>query len=261
MKERMPISKKARFEVFKRDSFTCQYCGAKAPDVILEVDHIRPVADGGGNDVLNLVTSCSACNSGKGARKLDDRSAVERQRAQLEELQQRREQLEMILLWRDDLELLKTDTVELVAGRIADRSGLFPNEAGKSDIRRWLKRYSLDEILAAASESFDIYLRFRGDDVDQQSWETAFAKIPAIANIKTQAAAKPYIPKLCYIQGILRKRFRDRRGQYVSALEEFHLDGVPVDALEIYAKSACGWEEYCDLATSWLEASRGGAPN
>ena len=30
--EREPISKKLRFEVFKRDSFTCQYCGSKAPD-------------------------------------------------------------------------------------------------------------------------------------------------------------------------------------------------------------------------------------
>lgn len=25
------ISKKIRFEVFKRDNFTCQYCGRKAP--------------------------------------------------------------------------------------------------------------------------------------------------------------------------------------------------------------------------------------
>ena len=40
---RKAISKKLRFEVFKRDSFTCQYCGKSAPDVILHVDHILPV--------------------------------------------------------------------------------------------------------------------------------------------------------------------------------------------------------------------------
>lgn len=70
MAERKALSQKVRFEVFNRDSFTCQYCGAKAPDVILQVDHITPVAAGGTNDVLNLVTSCQACNSGKGCTPL-----------------------------------------------------------------------------------------------------------------------------------------------------------------------------------------------
>ena len=31
--KRRAVSKKLRFEIFKRDSFTCQYCGRKAPDV------------------------------------------------------------------------------------------------------------------------------------------------------------------------------------------------------------------------------------
>lgn len=30
MAKRKSLSKKIRFEVFKRDSFTCQYCGRKA---------------------------------------------------------------------------------------------------------------------------------------------------------------------------------------------------------------------------------------
>ena len=40
MGQRKTLSKKIRFEVFKRDKFTCQYCGRMSPDVILEVDHI-----------------------------------------------------------------------------------------------------------------------------------------------------------------------------------------------------------------------------
>lgn len=66
--KRENVSKKLRFEVFKRDSFTCQYCGAKAPDVILEVDHIKPVAKEGSSDILNLITACQACNAGKSDR-------------------------------------------------------------------------------------------------------------------------------------------------------------------------------------------------
>jgi 5-methylcytosine-specific restriction endonuclease McrA len=33
----MAITKKLRFEVFKRDNFTCRYCGRKTPEVILLV--------------------------------------------------------------------------------------------------------------------------------------------------------------------------------------------------------------------------------
>ena len=65
MAKRKNLSKSVRFEVFKRDSFTCQYCGKSAPDVVLEVDHIIPVSKGGDNDISNLITSCFECNRGK----------------------------------------------------------------------------------------------------------------------------------------------------------------------------------------------------
>lgn len=67
---RKQISQTLRFEVFKRDQFTCQYCGSHPPGVILHVDHIVAVAKGGTNDEENLVTSCSSCNQGKGVRSL-----------------------------------------------------------------------------------------------------------------------------------------------------------------------------------------------
>lgn len=61
----MSISKKRRFEVFKRDGFKCAYCGASPPSTILEVDHIEPKSGGGKNDINNLVTACFGCNRGK----------------------------------------------------------------------------------------------------------------------------------------------------------------------------------------------------
>ncbi len=67
---RAALSKKTRFDLFKRDVFTCQYCGAHPPGVLLHVDHIVAVAAGGSNDIDNLVTACEACNQGKGARDL-----------------------------------------------------------------------------------------------------------------------------------------------------------------------------------------------
>lgn len=70
MTERKPLQKKLRFEVFKRDLFTCQYCGSKPPTVILEIDHIDPVKNGGTNAIENLITACFDCNRGKSDRLL-----------------------------------------------------------------------------------------------------------------------------------------------------------------------------------------------
>lgn len=79
--KRKAIGKKVRFEVFKRDGFTCQYCGATPPKVILQVDHIVPVVEGGGNDEPNLITSCQPCNIGKGPVPLSSAPASLKDRA------------------------------------------------------------------------------------------------------------------------------------------------------------------------------------
>src|ERR1043166_5770992 len=68
--KRKALSKKTRFDTFKRDGFRCQYCGAHPPGVLLHVDHVVAVAGGGTNDIDNLVTACEPCNLGKGARSL-----------------------------------------------------------------------------------------------------------------------------------------------------------------------------------------------
>jgi len=70
MEKRKSISKKIRFEVFKRDSFTCQYCSAKPPKVPLELDHLIPVCKGGKNNIDNLITACFDCNRGKSGNEL-----------------------------------------------------------------------------------------------------------------------------------------------------------------------------------------------
>lgn len=59
------VCQKTRFEVFKIDGFTCQYCGRKSPEVILEADHIVPASKGGKEELGNLITSCRDCNRGK----------------------------------------------------------------------------------------------------------------------------------------------------------------------------------------------------
>ncbi|MBW2596963.1 MAG: HNH endonuclease [Deltaproteobacteria bacterium] len=68
-KRQLPPS--IRFETLLRDGFTCQYCGRRAPDVELHVDHIIPLSRGGTDDLDNLVTACSECNIGKSTRLIE----------------------------------------------------------------------------------------------------------------------------------------------------------------------------------------------
>lgn len=70
---RKSTGKRLRFEVFKRDYFTCQYCGVQPPDVVLVVDHVVPVAAGGATTLDNLITACETCNQGKADRPLTER--------------------------------------------------------------------------------------------------------------------------------------------------------------------------------------------
>jgi len=65
---RKTISLSIRYEVLKKDKYTCVKCGqrpARNNNVELEIDHIVPVSKGGTNDIKNLQTLCRKCNQGK----------------------------------------------------------------------------------------------------------------------------------------------------------------------------------------------------
>lgn len=158
MAQRKALSKKLRFEVFKRDNFTCQYCGAKAPDAILEVDHITPVSKGGTNNILNLITACKGCNSGKTNIPLSDYSAVSKQRKQAEEMQERREMIKLMSKWQvelreeEDMEINEIDDLLYI---FYPGNGL--SENGRLTIRRLIKRFGYRQVYEAAEIAFTKY--------------------------------------------------------------------------------------------------------
>ena len=64
----MGLSPKRRFAILQRDEFTCQYCGRQPPEVVLHVDHMKPLSKSENNKDENLVTACKDCNLGKGTQ-------------------------------------------------------------------------------------------------------------------------------------------------------------------------------------------------
>lgn len=66
-RNRTCVPPKLRMEVMTRDNFRCVLCGCGADVQVLELDHIKPVMDGGKNTPENLRVLCYDCNKGKQA--------------------------------------------------------------------------------------------------------------------------------------------------------------------------------------------------
>lgn len=71
--ERKIMNYDIRYNVLKRDNYSCQICGATAKDgAKLQVDHIIPISKGGKTVMSNLQTLCEQCNIGKSNKTDDD---------------------------------------------------------------------------------------------------------------------------------------------------------------------------------------------
>ncbi len=69
--QRALMTSKLRAQIKERDNYTCCQCGnstSKEPNLLLEVDHIIPIAKGGLTFEENLQTLCWKCNRSKGAK-------------------------------------------------------------------------------------------------------------------------------------------------------------------------------------------------
>lgn len=183
MAKRESISKKIRFEVFKRDLFTCQYCGKKAPDVILHIDHVHPHSKGGTNDILNLITSCLECNQGKGARTLSDTSVIDKQRKQIEELQERKNQIEMMLDWKLSLANYAADESQKVIQYFNSKWDSFSlNESGQTTIKGLVKKHGAIAVIEMIDSC---YLKYGRPEKEDKSFEYVLHKVKTELKFQT----------------------------------------------------------------------------
>jgi len=158
----MAIGKRLRFEIFKRDRFVCQYCGAKPPSVVLEVDHVEPKSLGGVDDEPNLITSCLDCNRGKGAVPLRDR--VKEISFGLEIQQERLDQRIAYQKFLEEKAEKEGEWVEVILERWAVLTGQNPDSDEWSfywelepAVRKFVKLLAAEEIIEAAQIAFGRY--------------------------------------------------------------------------------------------------------
>lgn len=243
MTDRKALSKKLRFEIFKRDSFTCQYCGRSAPEIVLEIDHIRPISKDGEEEITNLITSCFDCNRGKSDRELSDDTVIAKRKSQLDELQTRREQIEMMLDWQNTLVDISgqelSAAVEFINSFIL---GHCLNEVGVERVRKSIKRYGLAEVLESARISASQYLT---NDGKSESIEKYIDFIHRIASSRRKVAEKPYLTDLYRLKNLMKyQRFFVKDYEAMNLLEGAYLRGNEIWELEAIIKLSRNWSEW-----------------
>lgn len=112
---RKALSKRTRFEVFKRDGFRCVYCGHTPVDGPMHVDHVVAVANGGANDPSNLVTACGSCNLGKSDVPLEQRRLAPASNA--DDALEQAEQIRAYLAAQREIEAAKRAVVDALLAR------------------------------------------------------------------------------------------------------------------------------------------------
>lgn len=253
--KRIPISKKIRFEIFKRDSFKCQYCGQSAPDVLLNVDHINPVSKGGNNDLLNLVTACVECNQGKKATLISDKSVIKKQRKQIEDLNEKMEQMKMMLEWRDGLAKLQDNEIEHCIKYWKEESGFGLSEIGEKKISRYIKKYGLCEVLESMDIAIDTYCYNKLDLTEIQRAELAFNKIPGICSNRKRG---PHASRAVYLLGVIKNTFRyENQYEVTSYIEELLLLGMEEELVKSVILGSYSWEEFQEKAERHKNYMRG----
>ena len=147
--KRKGISKAIRFSIFSRDGFTCRYCGRQSDVVVLVIDHVIPVCQGGTNDPENLITACDECNSGKGGRTPTQSAPNETDRLRISQefneqikaaeaakaaVESRKEYIqEIINLW---CEIRGTEQVDMKTIHTIAR---YAEESGVSVVSKWIE--------------------------------------------------------------------------------------------------------------------------
>lgn len=235
----MTVRVGVRFEVFKRDRFTCSYCGRTPPEILLEIDHIVPRAAGGTDDISNLTTACATCNRGKSARLLEEGTAPVVGKATVEELAERVEQAKAYMDLLGGLSTLIDRQIGMVidewahafGARLQERdtgavwtfeysSGeMWPNEAS---IRRFLGKLSLEDVIEAVRIAAAKFPRMPGTPPTRYFYGICYRAIRQGGSVSARPPEPPVDEFSAWQAG---RNYENRRlREYFLSREEYGLE-------------------------------------
>jgi 5-methylcytosine-specific restriction endonuclease McrA len=142
--------------------------------VILHVDHIVAVAEGGGNEEENLIAACSDCNHGKHVKPLDQQEIPRDYKAMAEDAKVKAQQLDAYRKHLAELRRAVDESIDFVGAFFWGKPGTTWSRDGGAAMRakteRFIELIGLDRTSEAARVAFD-RLPDRGRDRSDQRFK------------------------------------------------------------------------------------------
>lgn len=209
----MSISVRTRFEVLKRDRYTCTYCGKHPPDVLLEIDHVLPRAAGGTDNIENLRTACVDCNRGKGGRMLEEGTGPGIHPDSVAAMQERLAQTRAYMEITRDLQSMQGEMIDEVfrewarafharegdgGSLILPNSGRWPEE---SAVRRFVRSLPLDRVIEAVDRAASRFQGWASADAVRYFYGTGHGMIRDLKGTEHPAVDEEAIEEWAYQRG------------------------------------------------------------
>ncbi|MEJ2545405.1 MAG: hypothetical protein P8Y99_15155 [Calditrichaceae bacterium] len=253
-----PEYKRIKFEIFEKDSFRCQFCGAGAPIAALRLRRIQEAEKQ--DEWLNtafLSTSCTTCEkkrAGVNAKDLADGFIS------IDELEERLQQLKMLINWRKGMLRIRKQQLEnLVTYWEKKVPGFQISNEQKKHLLSYMTKYAGEEIRDAMNMAADKFINYNADgSFDTDSINQAFSKIQEICLQKTKIAANNETDGLHNIHQQLKNNINGffdphRAAQWLTYARSWE---VKIEELAEMAQKVNNWTEFAVNIDKMVEAQK-----
>ena len=195
------------------------------------------------------------CNQGKRDILLDDDAVIAKRKKQLDELQERREQIEMMYEWQSGLADLDSEQVGVVCKLFSELiSGYSINENGQEYLKKVITKYGLSEVLESLRISTNQYLELRDGKTTPESVTKAYEYIEKICRNRKRIKEKPYLADLYKASNIVRYKSRYyNHWQVMNILEKAYRSGADADDLIFIAQQANSYSHWENSMLKFIE--------
>jgi hypothetical protein len=186
------------------------------------------------------------CNLGKGRRELSDQAVLSKQLNQLAALQERKEQMEMMIEWQKQLSNVDEIPITHLGKQWEDATGYEWLDTEKSKVRKLINKFGVEIVAKAMQTSLGQYLdRDETGLATMESVEKCFDGMCAIAKVEHEELREPGTRRLYLIRGGLRHRFYYCNNNLCLSLMKTAVRlGVSLDYIEEVANASGNWSQF-----------------